>query len=89
MKTKTKVIDLTQHKPDTELKPITFEYMVNFTEPRDNSLIEATDLPSDFDNIELISRDYQDDCDVMFAYDNDKRNDGILFFGKFNDGVVA
>ena len=44
--------------------------------------------PSSFKNIELICRNYKDaGFDLMFAY-NDKRNEGSIYFGRFNDGIV-
>lgn len=44
--------------------------------------------PSSYENIELICRDYIEGKDLMFAYNNGNRSCGILFIGKFNDGVV-
>lgn len=49
--------------------------------------------PSEWDNIELICKNYDrgdnDSLDLMFAYDNDgERNDGILYLGHFNGGIV-
>lgn len=38
--------------------------------------------------IELISKSYtKDKRDLMYAYDSD-RNDGVLYLGYWNDGVV-
>ena len=49
----------------------------------------------DFDTIELVSRDYgyisedsDERFDLIFAYLGDKRSDGILFLGHWNDGVL-
>lgn len=46
---------------------------------------------SDFENVELICRNYtKNGEDLMFAYDSD-RNDGestFLILGHFNDGIV-
>lgn len=72
-----------------ELKPIEFVYYIN----ERGSLYSAGALkPSDFSNIELVSRGYTrpDGLDMMFAY-KEKRSDdpfAILFFGRWNDGVV-
>lgn len=45
--------------------------------------------PNEFDYIELISKDYSRDFDLMFAYDSDgDRGKGILMQGFWNDGVV-
>ena len=43
--------------------------------------------PSAWDNIELICRNYAEGMDLMFAYD-DSRKDGILYVGYFNEGLV-
>jgi len=47
----------------------------------------AHDDPSNYDNIELIALNYALKLDLMFAY-NTNRNGGVLYLGKFNDGVV-
>lgn len=48
-----------------------------------------TRKPSDYKYIELITRNYANDLDAMFAYNNPKnREAGMLYFGKWNDGVV-
>lgn len=39
--------------------------------------------------IELITENYSKDIDIMFAYmDKNKRNEGTLYLGKWNDGIV-
>lgn len=45
--------------------------------------------PNDWDNIELICRNYADGMDLMFAYDSaEYRADGVLYVGYFNEGLV-
>ena len=45
--------------------------------------------PSFWNNIELICRNYSDGMDLMFAYDDaENREDGVLFIGYFNEGLV-
>lgn len=47
--------------------------------------------PSYFAYLELICKNYgmEDNTDLIFAYDNpDDRSGGVLFYGKWNDGVV-
>lgn len=45
--------------------------------------------PADWDNIELICKDYANGMDLMFAYDGSvNRGDGILYIGYFNEGLV-
>lgn len=45
--------------------------------------------PADWENIELICRNYEGGMDLMFAYDSaEYRNDGVLCVGYFNEGLV-
>lgn len=49
--------------------------------------------PCDYAFIELISKDYgvflNQKYDLMFAYnDPERRQNGTLYLGKFNDGIV-
>ena len=46
--------------------------------------------PNEWDNIELICKNYSEGKDLMFAYDDiDYRSDGVLYIGYFNEGTVA
>lgn len=77
----TKVIILEETDSKKELKPIKFVKEIN------SSIICATNSPSEWENIELITRNYNEKFDLMFAYDHD-RSDGIAYYGYFNDGIV-
>lgn len=44
--------------------------------------------PEHYNFIELISRNYRDGMDLMFAYDDPKTRDGVLYLGYFRDGVI-
>ena len=45
--------------------------------------------PSDFKYIELVSRRYAQDFDIMFDYNRPNfRQSGVLFLGHWNDGIV-
>jgi hypothetical protein len=45
--------------------------------------------PSSYKYIELICKDYALGFDLMFAYDDpNERSCGVLYIGRFNDGVV-
>ena len=44
--------------------------------------------PKHCGNIELISKKFTSEFDLMFAYDDDDRGCGVLYLGHFNDGVV-
>ena len=47
--------------------------------------------PSEWDNIELICKSPYNDMiyDIMFAYDDNERQYGMLILGWWNDGVVV
>jgi hypothetical protein len=51
------------------------------------SILDAQALNYMWKNIELITKNYDGKYDLMFAYNN-KRDDGIAYFGYFNDGIV-
>ena len=82
------IITIIGDKPKTnELKKI--EFFKGLTE---KGVID-TDInqinPSEFNYIEVICLGYSNDFDLLFAYDDEnKRHYGILYLGKFNDGVV-
>ena len=80
----TKVIILGQEpKEEKKLKPIQF---VKFLSSALNFQY-STGLPKNFDHIELIRRNYNHEYDLMYVY-NEDRNEGTLYLGHFNDGVV-
>lgn len=65
-------------------KPIEFVKEMNEI-PVKKTLIN----PHDYDNIELICRDYWGyGMDLMFAYFDDDRDNGVAFLGHWNSGIV-
>lgn len=67
-------------------KPIQFLFKLEVYE---NGYSSPRCNPSEWDNIELVCKKYKNgQYDLMFAYDNSNRNDGRLYLGYFNDGVV-
>lgn len=78
----TKVIILGD-SPTENKKKIEFMHYLN----EDGTIYAINTAPSQYENIELISLNYGETFDLMFAYDYD-RLEGTLFLGKFNDGVV-
>ena len=80
MKTKVKILQ-TVFVADTQ-KRIEFVKVVQATK-----LSYTKSLPTDFKNIELISKNYRCGFDLMFAY-NDDRRFGAAFLGHFNSGNV-
>ena len=90
----TKCIILGGTPPPTTLKPIQF---IKHTTGKINGLEfqDTKTQPSDWGNVELICKAYKDEStseslyyDIMFAYDYDSRNNGLLIMGYWNDGVV-
>ena len=52
------------------------------------SKFKACLKPKNYLCLELICKSYAtSDFDLMFAYDNDRKH-GMLYFGKWNDGVA-
>lgn len=79
----TKCIVLGQEEKK-ELEKIEFVKALN----RSFMISNASTKPSDWDNIELITKNYTyKKEDVMFAYNECRRN-GCLYLGHWNDGVV-
>jgi len=81
----TKVIVIRQDKDPASLVKIEFKRLLC------TGLIMERDStnPANYNFIELIALDYVDGYDLMFAYDDaSRRNEGLLFVGHFNDGIV-
>lgn len=83
----TKVTILGEEPQKKELKKIEFVRCLYNTcdEVKKCCVVE----PNKYKNIELIVKKHEDNhtLDIMLAYDKDRDN-GILYFGHFNDGVV-
>jgi hypothetical protein len=79
----TKVTIIGEATPIEKKKPIQFVRAIY-----SNGLGIPTRIPHEWGNIELICRGYIDGSDLMFAYNN-KRKDGMAYLGYFNDGIVV
>lgn len=67
-------------------KPIEFCYYLNASLEQRPAFILP---PSKFKYIELICKKYNDNHDLMFAYnDPSNRSDGTMFIGYWNSGTV-
>lgn len=82
----TKVIIIGQ-APVTNLKPIEF-----LRQCIRQDWTNTNRHPSEYDTIELIAKGFDygsptKGLDLMFAHNSD-REDGVLFLGHFNDGIV-
>jgi len=79
----TKVIILEEQPEKKELNPIEFKLKLACN----HEFTPSKEFPKEWQNIELICKNYSTQYDLMFAFD-DIRQHGILFLGHFNDGVV-
>lgn len=79
----TKVTILGQEPTEQkELKPIEF-----LEECGCHTWVSTDSEPDEWDNIELIAKGFSA-YDLMFAYDDNDRSNGVLYLGYFNDGIV-
>ena len=86
----TKVIILGSEEKQQTKKPIEFLFSLIKDDDNKVSFVEETEddvKPNLWKFIELICRDYIDGYDLMYAYD-DRAEEGILYMGYFNDGIV-
>lgn len=86
----TKTIIIGQTAKSNKKNPIVFNYLLN--EGCDDCLpfeiVESPKYPKEYKFVELICKNYND-YDLMFAYNNpENRGGGILFIGRWNDGIV-
>jgi hypothetical protein len=80
----TNVIIIGEQPEKIELKPIEFVYCLNGNKGINNAVC----TPNSYKNIELICMKYTSEgFDLMFAYKH-FRNEGVLYLGHFNDGIV-
>lgn len=70
------------------LKPIIFECSVHILSNGQISTTQAASKPGEYKFIELIYKDTYSHRDVMFAYDDPDRRNGIIYLGEWNDGVI-
>jgi hypothetical protein len=86
-----KVIIIGEQPSKTKNKGIEFHEFLTAGEIPRVANKSSNHIPKNFDYIELICRRYDQlgNYDLMFAYNNpDKREEGVLFLGKFNDGII-
>lgn len=51
-------------------------------------IVLAEDGPEDWDNVTLLIKGEEAGTDIMYACDKSQRNDGVIYIGDWNDGVV-
>ena len=84
----TKTIILGEQKDKSTKKPIEFFTCINIIDSDDVKVGAVSNQPHEWDYIECIIKNYAPNLDLMFAYDDDNRGEGILIIGRWNDGVV-
>lgn len=88
-KAKTTVTIVGEQQKTAQPKRIEFKKCLAAGSPE---LVDSSADPSNYKHIELICRNYSGEGegdDIMFAYDDpNRRSDGVLYLGNFNDGVV-
>jgi hypothetical protein len=82
----TTVIVLDNSKKDNgKLKPIQFTHFISDDGKLDTDVVH----PNMWENIELVCKNYNgENLDLFFAYDDNERDEGGLYLGHFNDGIV-
>ena len=85
----TKTIVLGELPKPAEKKPIEFFTRLDVADSDDAEVNVVSSKPHHWNYIELISKNYSPNLDLLFAYnDADDRGEGILIIGRWNDGVV-
>jgi hypothetical protein len=89
MNKNTKIIDHTNSNAKTK-KPIEFCKQLTLIDfvPNEQSWLPMTLKANEFQNIELIVKEYVNGYDLMFVYYDGRRREGVLVAGHFNDGIV-
>jgi len=86
-KTETIIIGSDNKKPNHIEFKCVLSTDLQFTPIDNNTFIQY--YPEKYKYIELICQSYVPGIDLMFAYnDKNKRHEGILFIGKWNNGTV-
>lgn len=78
-----------QKESEPEKKKIELKFMVDIDrEGRVNSE-EPEDVASEWSFVELICKNYYNQWDLIFCYDDANcRESGLLYIGQWNDGVA-
>ena len=66
--------------------PIVFTSTLN----TNSNFVKPSRKPEDWQNIELITKDYIKGVDLMFAFNEDRDDikNNALYLGRFNDGFI-
>lgn len=86
----TKVTILGQSEPKEEKKPKPIEFVLILDNSEETSISnEFGNEPNNWQNIHVVSRaNKYKKYDVFYCFNDNNYDDGILYLGHFNDGVV-
>ena len=88
MATKTIIVGKQSRRCPGKRIPIEFNRYIS-SNGKVFDVVDGGVLPSQYSHIELLVLDYGRGLDVMLAYNNPEyRYDGMIYLGKWNDGVV-
>lgn len=68
----------------TSKKPIEFCKSVSKT----GYILKTVINPKQWGNVILLIQSEDNDYDIMFAFDNNAKYEGVVYLGHWNDGVV-
>ena len=86
----TKTIVLGEQQKQADKKPIEFFTLINVADHDDVDVEPVISEPYEWNYIELVSKNYSTDFDLLFAYnDPNDRSSGLLIIGRWNDGFVV
>ena len=86
----TKTIVLGEQREQTVKKPIEFFTLITVADHDEVDYEPIRSKPYEFNYIELVSKNYAPNIDLLFAYnDPNDRGSGLLIIGRWNDGFVV
>lgn len=86
----TKTIVLGEQQGYAIKKPIEFFSLITVSDSDDIAVEQVESKPCEWNYIELVSKNYSPNIDLLFAYnDANNRSSGLLIIGRWNDGFVV
>ena len=86
----TKTIVLGEQREQAVKKPIEFYSLITVADSDDVDVEPIISKPYEWNYIELVSKNYAPNIDLLFAYnDPNDRGSGLLIIGRWNDGFVV
>ena len=86
----TKTIVLGEQRDLAVMKPIEFFTLITVADHDEVDYEPIRSKPYELNYIELVSKNYAPNIDLLFAYnDPNDRGSGLLIIGRWNDGFVV